>query len=407
MKKHGFTLVELLAVIVIIGLVAVIVFPAINTFILKSKIDSYNIQKDLIEKAAKKWLTSNSEDLVKNDPYHLNNINITLTTLKKEGYLEDSYIINPTTKKVMTGCVVASYQSNKKQYEFIYKDGKDSYSKSDTSAGKLEEEMAGCDSNEGYIYTYYNDSSTGNLEKTNGIKKSTNEAISLAEIFADFLINKKENGLVDLGDEYFYQGLNPTNYVKINGSDIVWNVLSINKTDKTIKLIAPGKQVNSVLISTSVFNASSYANSSDIKTELDAKIKEEIAKMNSNIIKEETDFYVGNISNISNNSDIIASEEKSSIFKGKIGLITASEYLNTKNTDTGNSYLTPSATAWTMNYNNINQHIVITKEGTLVQIDNDTTPRIVYPTIVINANLKSNGGSGISTDPYIIDSLSK
>ena len=42
-----------------------------------------------------------------------------------------------------------------------------------------------------------------------------------------------------------------------------------------------------------------------------------------------------------------------------------------------------------------------------MQIDNDTTPRIVYPTIVINANLKSNGGSGISTDPYIIDSLSK
>ena len=56
MKKEGFTLVELLAVIVIIGIIYLIVFPSVTSFIDKSKEKSYNIQVDLIEKASKKSL---------------------------------------------------------------------------------------------------------------------------------------------------------------------------------------------------------------------------------------------------------------------------------------------------------------------------------------------------------------
>lgn len=400
MKKEGFTLVELLAVIVIIGIIYLIVFPSVTSFIDKSKEKSYNIQVDLIEKASKKWVVDNTDELLKKDPYHLNNINLTLTTLKKDGYLQDEFIENPKTKKIMTGCVVVSYQSNKNQYEYTYKDGLDSYSKSEVKDIKQAEEMAACDNEKGYIYTYFKNNNK--LEKTSGNKNSNGDDIKLSEIFADTLISKTDSGLENLGDEYFFQGLNPTNYVKVDGYDTIWNVLSINTSDKTIKLVASAQTMNSAFIASSPFNASSYESSSDLKTNLEAKINE----ISSNVIKNESEFKVGTISDINKDLDIIFSEEGQNIFTGKIGIITASEYLKTKNSN-GNTYLSStSGTAWTMNFSN-NNHVIINTDGNLSTAPIDANSRFVYPTIVINANVVKKSGAGTLTDPYVIEDLTK
>lgn len=399
MKKEGFTLVELLAVVVIIGITYLIIFPSVTSFIDKSKEKSYNIQVDLIEKASKKWVVDNTDELLKKDPYHLNNINLTLTTLKKDGYLQDEFIENPKTKKIMTGCVVVSYQSNKNQYEYTYEDGKDTYSKDDTKENKRAEEMAGCNNKKGYIYTYLSNNNT--LEKTGGNKNSEGEDITLDKIFTDTLISKKDSGLVNLGNEYFFQGLNPTNYVKIDGYDTIWNVLSINTSDKTIKLVASAKTINSTFLASSSFNANSYESSSDLKTTLESKINE----LSSNIIKNDVNFNVGGITDISKGYDIISSEESNNIFTGKIGIITASEYLKTKN-ENGNTYLSPtnSGTVWTMNFSN-NNHVIINTDGNLSTAPIDANSRFVYPTIVINANVIKKSGTGTSTDPYVISDI--
>lgn len=399
MKKDGFTLVELLAVVVIIGITYLIIFPSVTSFIDKSKEKSYNIQVDLIEKASKKWVVDNTDELLKKDPYHLNNINLTLTTLKKEGYLQDMFIENPKNKKIMTGCVVVSYQSNKNQYEYTYEDGKDTYSKDDTKENKRAEEMAGCNNKKGYIYTYLSNNNT--LEKTGGNKNSKGEAITLDKIFTDTLISETDSGLVNLGDEYFFQGLNPTNYVKIDGYDTIWNVLSINTSDKTIKLVASAKTMNSTFLASSSFNANSYESSSDLKTTLESKINE----LSSNIIKNDVNFNVGGITDISKGYDIISSEESNNIFTGKIGIITASEYLKTKN-ENGNTYLSPtnSGTVWTMNFSN-NNHVIINTDGNLSTAPIDANSRFVYPTIVINANVIKKSGTGTSTDPYVISDM--
>lgn len=399
MKKDGFTLVELLAVVVIIGITYLIIFPSVTSFIDKSKEKSYNIQVDLIEKASKKWVVDNTDELLKKDPYHLNNINLTLTTLKKEGYLQDMFIENPKNKKIMTGCVVVSYQSNKNQYEYTYEDGKDTYSKDDTKENKRTEEMAGCNNKKGYIYTYFKNNNK--LEKTSGNKNSNGDDIKLSEIFADTLISKTDSGLENLGDEYFFQGLNPTNYVKIDGYDTIWNVLSINTSDKTIKLVASAKTINSTFLASSSFNANSYESSSDLKTTLESKINE----LSSNIIKNDVNFNVGGITDISKGYDIISSEESNNIFTGKIGIITASEYLKTKN-ENGNTYLSPtnSGTVWTMNFSN-NNHVIINTDGNLSTAPIDANSRFVYPTIVINANVIKKSGTGTSTDPYVISDM--
>ena len=399
MKKEGFTLVELLAVVVIIGITYLIIFPSVTSFIDKSKEKSYDIQVDLIEKASKKWVVDNTDELLKKDPYHLNNINLTLTTLKKEGYLQDMFIENPKNKKIMTGCVVVSYQSNKNQYEYTYEDGKDTYSKDDTKENKRAEEMAGCNNKKGYIYTYLSNNNT--LEKTGGNKNSKGKDITLDKIFTDTLISKTDSGLVNLGNEYFFQGLNPTNYVKIDGYDTIWNVLSINTSDKTIKLVASAKTINSNFLASSSFNANSYESSSDLKTTLESKINE----LSSNIIKNDVNFNVGGITDISKGYDIISSEESNNIFTGKIGIITASEYLKTKN-ENGNTYLSPtnSGTVWTMNFSN-NNHVIINTDGNLSTAPIDANSRFVYPTIVINANVIKKSGTGTSTDPYVISDM--
>ncbi len=394
MKKQGFTLVELLAAIVIMGVIALIVFPSVSSYITKSRNKSYNIQVDLLEKAAKKWVVEHNQELSKLDEYHLNNINLTITTLKQEEYIEDSYITNPKTRKIMNGCIVATYNGNDNQYEFKYHDGKNELDSKSSETDLYQSEIAGCDSYDGYIYTY-----NSAYEKTNGLAKSNGSTIQPSETFATKLISSKDDNLKNLGTEYYYQGLNAQNYVKIDGYDTVWRILTIDKNSKTMKLVAPSSTVNSTLINSNPFNAPSFEKSTDIKTNLEA----EINKITSSIIKEETNFSVGNITNLNNSYDIISSEERQSFYVGKIGLITASEYLKTMN-ENGQSYLTPSVTTWTMNFSN-GKHVIIDEQGKLVTADVNSDSRRVYPTIVIQANVIQKGGSGTSTDPYSIDSI--
>ena len=158
--------------------------------------------------------------------------------------------------------------------------------------------------------------------------------------------------------------------------------------------------MNSTFLASSSFNANSYESSSDLKTTLESKINE----LSSNIIKNDVNFNVGGITDISKGYDIISSEESNNIFTGKIGIITASEYLKTKN-ENGNTYLSPtSVTVWTMNFSN-NNHVIINTDGNLSTAPIDANSRSVYPTIVINANVIKKSGTGTSTDPYVISDM--
>lgn len=94
MKEQGFTLVELLAVIVILSLIALISVPAITGIIKSSKETLSDAQKSNIELAAKNW-ASDIENISKL-PTDGNSICVTLTTLQNEGYA-DLEIKDPKT----------------------------------------------------------------------------------------------------------------------------------------------------------------------------------------------------------------------------------------------------------------------------------------------------------------------
>jgi type IV pilus assembly protein PilA len=104
--KKGFTLVELLAVIVILGIILAIAIPNILNLINNSKEQAYESQKKFIIDAAKKYVMANQNLVFEN-----NVATITLIDLKNEGLLP-STIKNPRDGEFDDDTVVIVTSSN-------------------------------------------------------------------------------------------------------------------------------------------------------------------------------------------------------------------------------------------------------------------------------------------------------
>ena len=114
--KKGFTLVEVLAVIVILGLLVVIISPVVNNLLGDSEDTLYQEQIDGIVKASKKYVVEHSELLPENG----DSIAIYISDLIDNGAIDKDKVINPKTKEEMNGCVVVNYNESFNQYEYNY-----------------------------------------------------------------------------------------------------------------------------------------------------------------------------------------------------------------------------------------------------------------------------------------------
>ena len=93
MNRKGFTLVELLAVIIILSLLALITGTAVTKMVKDSKDDLSDVQNKLLISAAKTFASEDMSMLPENGECS----KITLRALKSEGYI-DSKIVDPQTK---------------------------------------------------------------------------------------------------------------------------------------------------------------------------------------------------------------------------------------------------------------------------------------------------------------------
>lgn len=115
MKRNGFTLVEVLAVIIILGIIGVIVMPAVTGSINDSKDELYNMQISNIIEAGKTWSADNINSL----PTTTGEVKkVSLQELQENGYIDEN-ITNPKTNKLFeptTNCVSITYNGKKYNY---------------------------------------------------------------------------------------------------------------------------------------------------------------------------------------------------------------------------------------------------------------------------------------------------
>ena len=109
--KKGFTLIELIAAIIILGIIGLITFPIVNSIIKENKESLYQSQIKDIEKAAYDWAYMNTDLLPENNKY----ITITLLDLKKAGLI-DINLRNPKTNTLIPNDVIISITSVDNKY---------------------------------------------------------------------------------------------------------------------------------------------------------------------------------------------------------------------------------------------------------------------------------------------------
>ena len=114
MKKRGFTLVELLAALVVLALIALIIYPSIKQTLKKSKNTLYDDQVASIIDGAKNWVADHPYDIPKNNGDILT---LSLCQLKMGMYVNQD-ISNPKTKKLFD--CSAQITIEKKDQKYIY-----------------------------------------------------------------------------------------------------------------------------------------------------------------------------------------------------------------------------------------------------------------------------------------------
>lgn len=118
--KKGFTLVELLATVTILGIIALLIVPTVANVINEFKSDAQKNQEETIISAAKSWASDNRLQLpeVGETP-----VCVTVATLKK-GYL-DKDLKDPKTNEFVKDSSCVEIKKVKKNYTYTYlKNGK-------------------------------------------------------------------------------------------------------------------------------------------------------------------------------------------------------------------------------------------------------------------------------------------
>ena len=119
MKKKGFTLVELLAVIVILGIIALIAVPQIFSSVETAKRRAKEVQKDIIINATKSYVAELSNPLTKlDDDGNAVQHYVTVTTLIDNKYIDGDDSESIANSEFGDKCVLVEYSS--KYNQFLY-----------------------------------------------------------------------------------------------------------------------------------------------------------------------------------------------------------------------------------------------------------------------------------------------
>ena len=120
MKKNGYTLVEVLAVIIILGLLTAVIIPTVDAILESNKEKTYQLQIDMMLDALEDWGASNVFSLPTENGESLSK---TVGELKSEGFLEKE-LLNPKNNKCVSNEMELTITKKNNKYVYTIKDNK-------------------------------------------------------------------------------------------------------------------------------------------------------------------------------------------------------------------------------------------------------------------------------------------
>ena len=116
MKRKGFTLTELMGVLIILGLLSLIIIPLVSNILKEQKEKQYEQQITNIKLMAKNFGVDNLSILPTKDN---ESMDITIGQLKSLGYVEKN-IVNPITEQAISDCARVTITKSGKNYNYTY-----------------------------------------------------------------------------------------------------------------------------------------------------------------------------------------------------------------------------------------------------------------------------------------------
>lgn len=118
MNQKGLTLIELLAVIIILSLIALIVAPNIARSLKEYREQLYTVQLTDIKESAKNWLADQiDQGNSTNIPTEEKKVTVTVLTLQNGGYV-DPELKDPRTKQPINGTTFVTIEFKNNQYYY-------------------------------------------------------------------------------------------------------------------------------------------------------------------------------------------------------------------------------------------------------------------------------------------------
>lgn len=357
MKKKGFTLIELIAVIVIMGLLLLIVLPATTRLMKGNKNKKYDEYYNLIEKAALLYADSRKDDLGGVNASGC--IDTSVEFLVKNKYLKE-FDEDGVTCKGASSYDLTSFEDIDSSKNYIdvrirNVNGKKTVESSlvcvkrnKVEYSKLKENTESCDK---YV-----------AEREN--------------VLYDKISSLSATGADSNADRYII-GNTPDNYVYYSGK--MWRIVSYNDNNKTVKLISD--EVVTVL----PFNdTSSNFNNSNVDIWLNNTFLKTLRN---------PDYYLLNAN--WNYSTVVNSDMPSSsnVTQSRVGLLNYYEY------DKSKEFLNSDYSWWLISKASESDNWYISNNNPVSASVNTYVG--IRPSIVLNPNITyAYGGEGTKDNPY-------
>ena len=353
MNKKGFTLVEILSIIVVIGIIAIITISIVSDRVSLTKRKTYDAQVNNIINATKTYMLE-EKDL---DPNHTNTLCIYVSELQDKEYLKKGQVLNP-----VTGEDVARKINNKSKGVVIVK--------------------FDYDTNQ-YTYNFTTEGCTEIIITPAYQTILDNE---------DIKTSGNEDGLYEENNEYVFKGDNPNNYIKFKGG--TWRIVSIDKETNMIKIVKLSSNPKSL----SENKVDGLINDLNEEFNADNSLYNDFKEY----INQNSKWNIGNVSSIDSIISLKTQERQSNDYK-TIGLLSISDYINASIDNncfkgTCSSYLSTSSNYWLLNKASDDKNWYVKDDNTINNIEPGDQLYNVYPVLYLKPSVSITSGNGGSND---------